>query len=316
MKKRTILFVLTVLSSLCALAHYYVPRFDPNQDGTSDIIDVTDLIDFILSGVDVGLNADVDRNGRVSIADVTAMMDYLLNPDYFDLPQYEPAYPDFEIPDGAEIYEVNGVHFAMMPIDTVDEAGNLVHKFSLGVTEVTIELWQTVLGYNPVVNWAYFMTPRWPVSHVNWYEANMFIDSLNALTGMEFRLPLLDEWEFAARGGLFSHNYKYAGSDNIDEVGWYQNHMPYGFEVSFNGCPVGLLRPNELGIYDMTGNVSEWCIDAYVDYHGLYAGIVGGDACSELKECLISKTITYCCEKTERGLNILSPWYHGLRLAL
>ena len=267
MRKIFILLALFVLSSLCASAHYYVPRFDPNQDGVSNVADITDVIDYLLGGHQEGINGDVNRDGMVSISDVTLMIDYLLNPDYYDKPQYEPVYPDFEIPEGAEIYEANGVSFAMVPIDTVDETGNLVPKLSLGVTEVTIELWEAVMGNNPTeASTMYdFITPRWPVSNVNWYDANEFIAKLNELTGMEFRLPTSYEWEYAARGGLLFHQYRYAGSDDIDEVGWARDNLPAGFNVAMGGCPVGLKAPNELGLYDMSGNVLELCQDWYGD---------------------------------------------------
>ena len=248
-------------SWLYASAHFYVPRFDPNQDGVSDVVDVTDLIDFILTSVDAGLNPDVDRNGSVNVADVTIMIDYVLNPDFYDQPQYEPVYPDPVIPEGAEVYEVNGVSFAMLPVDTVDEAGNHVRKFSLGMTEVTRKLWRAVMDCDPPVPAVTFdcITPQWPVSNVNWYDCMEFIAKLNELTGMEFRLPTNYEWKYAAHGGLLFHQYRYAGSDDIDEVCWWRDNLPNGYISFMGGMPVGLKAPNELGIYDLCGNVFEWC---------------------------------------------------------
>jgi hypothetical protein len=320
MKKITVLLVFAVLSALCASAHYYVPRFDPNQDGVSNISDVTSLIDYVLTGYsEDGFNGDVDRNGRVNISDVTLLIDYLLNPDYYDLPQYGPVYPDFEIPEDAEVYEANGVSFAMVPIDTVDEQGNLVHKFSLGVTEVTIELWQAVMGNNPTVaseNYD-FISPRWPVSNVNWYDANEFIAKLNELTGMEFRLPTNYEWGYAAHGGLLFHQYKYAGSENIDEVGWCFYNLLEGIDISMSGCPVGLKAPNELGIYDMTGNVAEWCSNG-PSHNGIEeAYILGGDVTQDASQCILGITM-YDAKDAHQGPwgSPRSPLYHGLRLAL
>lgn len=320
MKKITVLLVLAVLSALCASAHYYVPRFDPNQDGVSNISDVTSLIDYVLTGnSEDGFNGDVDRNGRVNISDVTLLIDYLLNPDYYDLPQYEPVYPDFEIPEGAEFYEANGVSFAMVPIDTVDEAGNLVHKFSLGVTEVTIELWQAVMGNNPTVASAThdFISPRWPVSNVNWYEANEFIAKLNELTGMSFRLPKSYEWDYAAHGGLLFHHYRYSGSEDIDEVGWYRDNLLEGIDCTMSGCPVGLKAPNELGIYDMTGNVAEWCSDG-PSHNGLEeAYVLGGDVHQNASQCTLGIGPYDTKDAREGPWGVPStPVYHGLRLAL
>jgi hypothetical protein len=319
MKKITLFLVLAVLSALCASAHYYVPRFDPNQDGVSNVADVTDVIDCLLGNANEGINGDMDRNGRVSISDVTLMIDYLLNPDFYDLPQYEPVYPDFEIPQGADVYEVNGVSFAMVPIDTVDEAGNLVHKFSLGVTEVTIELWQAVMGNNPTeATILYdFISPRWPVSNVNWYDANEFIAKLNELTGMEFRLPANYEWGYAARGGLLFHQYRYAGSDDIDEVGWCHSNLPEGFNVAMGGCPVGLKSPNELGLYDMSGNVSEWCCNGPDDgYSNLEAYILGGNVYDEYWQCFLGTSSRDSKDVRQGSFSQANPVIHGLRLAL
>ena len=319
MKKITLFLVFGVLSSLCASAHYYVPRFDPNQDGVSSIVDVSDMIDFILNGVDEGINADVDRNGRVNIADVSAMIDYLLNPDYYDQPQYEPVYPDIEIPEGAEVYEVNGVSFAMVPVDTVDEAGNLVHKFSLGVTEVTRELWRAVMDSDPPVPTITYdvITPRWSVSNVNWYDCMEFIETLNALTGMEFRLPTDYEWIYAAHGGLLFHTFTYAGSDNIDEVCWWQGNLPEGYTQFMGSMPAGLKAPNELGIYDLSGNVAEWCsngpskTEAYVK-----GGCVGCEYENQqsIEPGFIHEYVFK--NKREESNHMGNTYYLGLRLAL
>ena len=282
MKKISII-VLLMVSSLCASAaakgYYYIPRFDPDQDGIVGIADVTAVVDCLLrhganhgDTSDEGVNGDVDRDGRTTIADLTLLIDYLFNPEFYDKPQYEPYYPDFEIPEGAEIYEANGVSFAMVPIDTVDEAGNLVHKFSMGVTEVTIELWQAVMGNNPTracERYA-FITP--PVSHICWYDCQEFIAKLNELTGQQFRLPTYSEWEYAALGGL---------TGIPCPKGWMRDHLPVGFTTEYDGCPVGLfLPPNGLGLYDMSGNVAEWCNDClYSNDH--YACVAGGDVNTE-----------------------------------
>lgn len=319
MKKITVIIVFVALCAQSASAHYYVPRFDPNQDGVSNVADVTDLIDYLLGNAEEGINGDIDRNGSVSIADVTTMIDYLLNPDFYDKPQYEPVYPDFEIPEGAEVYEVNGVSFAMVPIDTVDDAGNLVCKFSLGVTEVTIELWQAVMGNNPTVASVFydFISPRWPVSNVNWYDANEFIAKLNELTGMEFRLPTNYEWGYAARGGLLFHQYRYAGSDNIDEVGWCRSNLPEGFNDTMGGCPVGLKAPNELGLYDMSGNVSEWCSNGPDDgFTNLEAYILGGDVHDEYWQCFLGIYSRDSKDVRQGNFSQADPVIHGLRLAL
>ena len=319
MKKTLILFLL-VLWSVSASAHFYIPRFDPNQDGVSDIADVAAVVDCVLnrhSNIE-GVNGDVGRDGHIDITDVSLMIDYLFHPENYDLPFYDPAYPEIEIPEGAEVYEANGVSFAMAPIDTVDEDGNLVHKLSMGVTEVTIELWQAVMGNNPALGTSTYpyITPRWPVSHVSWYDCQEFIARLNELTGQQFRLPTNNEWEYAARGGLLFHQYRYAGSDNLDEVGWGLENLMKGYEWYYGGCPVGLKAPNELGLYDMSGNVSEWCSNG--PPYPLTAYVVGGDIHVFKSHCTIAGCIAiYRLKDANEGdFHGNNPVYFGLRLAM
>ncbi len=131
-----------------------------------------------------------------------------------------------------------------------------VHKvtlssYSIGKYEVTQELWEAVMGSNP----SRFKGPRRPVEQVSWNDCQEFIRRLNSLTGMDFKLPTEAQWEYAARGGKKSRGYKYSGSNTIDNVGWYEGNS--GSETH----DVGTKSPNELGIYDMTGNVYEWCSD-------------------------------------------------------
>ena len=324
MKKISVVLFLAVVSSLCSWAHYYVPRFDPNQDGVSNVADVTSLIDYVLSAYsEEGFNGDVNRDGKVSIYDITLMIDYLLNPEYYDQPQYEPVYPDFDLPEGAVIYEANGVSFAMVPIDTVDESGNLVHKFSLGVTEVTIGLWEAVMGDNPTLltlGGYKFISPRWPVSNICWFDAIEFIEKLNELTGEEFRMPTNYEWSYAAHGGLLFHHFKYAGSDDPDEVCWYNDNLPNGFTVHMGGCPVGLKAPNELGLYDMSGNVSEWCSNGPDDVNGTpgsTAYIAGGDVFNYAHWCSIDNYVYYDIKNVDQGrFGQGRAVFRGMRLAL
>ena len=122
--------------------------------------------------------------------------------------------------------------------------------------EVTQALWEAVMGSNPS-NWK---GANLPVETVSWDDCQTFIRKVNALTGKNFRLPTEAEWEFAARGGNNSRGYKYAGSNNIETVAWY-----YGNSGSKTHA-VGTKYPNELGIYDMSGNVWEWCQDWYDSY--------------------------------------------------
>ena len=129
--------------------------------------------------------------------------------------------------------------------------------FYMGETEVTQELWQAVMGSNP----SYFSGTNRPVEMVSWNTiVNQFIPALNALTGRNFRLPSEAEWEYAARGGNQSHGYKYAGSNTIGNVAWYWDNSNNQTHA------VATKQPNELGLYDMSGNVFEWCSDWYGNY--------------------------------------------------
>ena len=122
--------------------------------------------------------------------------------------------------------------------------------------EVTQALWRAVMGSNP----SKFKGDNLPVEQVSWNDCQTFINRLNSYTGRNFRLPTEAEWEFAARGGNYSHHYKYSGSNYIGDVAWYANNS------GNRTHPVGTKQPNELGLYDMSGNVYEWCSDWYGSY--------------------------------------------------
>ena len=129
-------------------------------------------------------------------------------------------------------------------------------SYSIGKTEVTQALWQAVMGSNP----SYFKGSNLPVEEVSWEDCQTFIRKLNALTGKTFRLPTEAEWEYAARGGNKSRGYKYSGSNTLSNVAWYDDNS------ADKTHPVATKASNELGIYDMTGNVWEWCSDWYGSY--------------------------------------------------
>lgn len=127
-------------------------------------------------------------------------------------------------------------------------------NFYIGRFEVTQDLWYAVMGYNP----SYFSGDvNLPVENVSWNDCQRFISRLNQLTGKRFRLPTEAEWEYAARGGNRSNNYKYSGSNYVGDVAWYDNNADSRTHV------VGSKSSNELGLYDMSGNVYEWCQDYY-----------------------------------------------------
>jgi formylglycine-generating enzyme required for sulfatase activity len=173
---------------------------------------------------------------------------------------------------GGRTFTVNGVSFVMMPVEggtfqmgATAEQGNDAYEwekpahsvtlssYSIGQTEVTQALWQAVMGSNP----SKWIGDNLPVEQVSWNDCQTFITKLNQLTGQKFRLPTEAEWEFAARGGRQSKGYKYSGSNTLADVAWYDDNS--GRKTH----PVATKQPNELGLYDMSGNVYEWCQDWY-----------------------------------------------------
>lgn len=180
------------------------------------------------------------------------------------------AFSDFN-----QTFTVNGVQFTMVAVKggtftmgATSEQGSdaldfekpahqvTLSDYYIGQTEVTQSLWKAVMGSNP----SNYKGDNLPVEQVSWDECQVFIQKLNQLTGKQFRLPTEAEWEYAARGGRKSRGYKYAGGNDIGLVAWYKGNS--GNETH----PVATKQANELGIYDMSGNVWEWCSDWYGDY--------------------------------------------------
>ena len=166
-----------------------------------------------------------------------------------------------------------------------------VGSFRIGQTEVTQALWKAVMGSNPSIA----KGDNLPVECVSWNDCQEFISKLNSLTGKNFRLPTEAEWEYAARGGNKSQGYKYSGSNNIYDVAWFGEDYMGG-----STHQVGTKSPNELGLYDMSGNVWEWCGDREGAYSsdsqinptgpssGIDRVIRGGGCYSEVRICRVS----------------------------
>ena len=221
---------------------------------------------------------------------------------------------------------VNGVSFNMIRVDggtfqmgatseqkKPQKTEKPVHEvilspYYIGETEVTQELWQAVMGSNPSL----IRLSQFPVEQVSWNDCQDFILKLNQQTGLKFSLPTEAQWEYAARGGNKSHGYQFSGSNNIDDVAWsYGSWMTHGVKTK---------QANELGIYDMSGNVDEWCQDRYGSYNsGLQTNptgpssgskrvLRGGSWCTYAKYCRVATRDGYA--PTSRA------GFFGLRLAL
>lgn len=217
-------------------------------------------------------------------------------------------------------FTVNGVQFTMVEVGggtftmgATSEQGSdawdeekpahevTLSDYYIGQTEVTQALWKAVMGSNPSDS----KGGNLPVERVSWDDCQVFIQKLNQLTGKQFRLPTEAEWEYAARGGRKSRGYKYAGGNNIDSVAWCDGNS--GNETH----PVATKQANELGIYDMSGNVLEWCSDWCGDYtsssqsdpqgssSGSFRVIRGGCYYNFARNCRvsyrISNTLDYRC---------------------
>lgn len=194
--------------------------------------------------------------------------------------------PDKVLPK-VRTFSVNGVDFEMVSVEggvfqmgaTAEQAPEAeadespvrrvsVPSFWMGKTEVTQALWQAVMGES-VAQQRDQVDPalplrgegkRFPMYYISWDDCQRFIQRLNQLTNSHFTLPTEAEWEYAARGGKYSQAYKFAGANEASKVAWeYDNSQ---FQTHF----VGQLLPNELGLYDMSGNVWEWCEDEYAAY--------------------------------------------------
>ena len=232
---------------------------------------------------------DFSYDGKFDLYDLSLLIDHLLSDDGTWEPQ------------GLQRHTVTvkGEQFVMIHVD----GGQLpssdpyvtvnVPDFWIAQTEVTQGLWKALMGNNPSQQ---HHDVRSPVDNVSKDDCQAFIDTLNALTGLQFRLPVTHEWEFAARGGNLSKGYKYAGGDNLDVLAWYDKH-------GRRTMPVGMLGCNELGLYDMCGNVMEWC----GNLSGASGQLRGGCWYLSADYCVLTRSVY--CPVYEANFN------YGLRLA-
>ena len=253
------MFVLALMSSLSMKSS---PRSgDVNEDGMVNITDVTTLIDYLSGGQmdeDVSVsNGDVNDDGLVNIADATVLIDYILLKQWIGV---------------SKTVTVNGVSFKMIFVDggtfvmgSKDTTLTSLHypphevtlsSFYMGQTEVTQALWTAVMGSNP----SNTKGADLPVENMTWADQVQFVAQLNAMTGLSFSIPTEAQWEFAARGGNLGCGYDYSGGNDLDEIAWYSGNS--GRKTH----PVATKKANELGLYDMTGNVYERVSDYYAPY--------------------------------------------------
>ena len=312
--KRLIFLLLTVWLLTIQVAAAQIRDYDVNQDGEVNIADVNAIIHAIYS--DFGdSRTDVNCDGEVNIADVNSLVDVILGRE----PQ-----------NNGLVFHVGNASFKMIKVDggTFMMGNNSgksnekpVHEVTLspyyiGETEVTQALWKAA-GY---INRSYYKGSKLPIHDVMWLECQEFIRRLNVLTGYRFSLPTEAQWEFAARGGNGSQGYQYAGSDDIGSVAWYHDNSNVDGRWIHE---VATKQPNELGIYDMSGNVVEWCLDRYYAYSsGAQVDPVWPGAEDESDDCIIRGgscfTAANQCSVTARDYswNRHRDVDNGMRLAL
>lgn len=222
----------TELGASCLVAVDNQP--DVDGDGHYDVVDVNNCINVMLgrmSDPELIESADVDGSGDVDVTDVNLVINAIL---YGQRPTLHEV-------------TVNGVSFTMVPVQGDEQ----IASFAIAQTEVTQELYKAVMGQYCLAA-GETANPTWPVEHLYHSEALAFVKKLNQLTGMNFRIPWTSEWSYAAKGGVRSRGYQYAGSDVADDVAWYKDNSDN------HPHPVATKNANELGLYDMSGNVNEW----------------------------------------------------------
>lgn len=281
------------LGMMLRRARTYVLRLSASQQQAAEETPTSQFVIFQVSPA----NATIELNGEtlpVHNGSATKMMPFGSYDYRVQAPDYMPQAGKVVVDDPKQphvvsallrregedrLVTVGSVTFTMIPVKggtfqmgaTKEQTGEArkdekpVHtvtldNFQIGETEVSQALWREVMGSNPST----YKGNDLPVTNVTWEDCQEFIKKLNERTGKQFRLPTEAEWEFAARGGTASKGYMFSGSDEVRSVAWHnrdsnrdRHNGPYAIKSK---------DPNELGIYDMSGNVNEWCQDWFGDY--------------------------------------------------
>ena len=298
------------------------------KNGTKITLGADDVENLTFNGESLSITGNIIEEMRSEIAKLRALIN-----------KYHPEEMKTQ-------YSVNGVSFKMVHVDggtfqmgaTEEQESDAwddekpVHSVTLsdyfiGETEVTQALWYAVMGYKPTSDgrqWSstYGLGDEYPAYYVSWDDCQTFISKLNELTGMSFRLPTEAEWEFAARGGNYSQGFKYAGSNTIDDVAWYYDNSDGlgSSNPNYGTHSVGTKSPNELGLYDMSGNVWEWCQDWYGSYSSSAQANPTGPSSGSNRVLRGGSWSYYArdCRVSYRENDSPSSWYYdySLRLAL
>lgn len=239
--------------------------YDVNHDTRVSVQDVTEVVEQVKA----------DLNDKSQVVDAAALHSVLLSIDS-SLRALSKRLDEIETRLGLTIgltpqtFTVGDVTFTMMPVvagsfemgsedgfdsETPVHSVTISQNYYLGKTEVTQALWSAVMETTSPSWTGTAVGNNYPAYGISYDEALMFIKRLNLLTGADFRLPTEAEWEYAARGGNANADYTYSGSDQINVVAWYQENTEHAPR------PVRYKGSNDLGLYDMTGNVQEWCSD-------------------------------------------------------